>query len=100
MKFNKATLVNFDLTPEEQEFFIKELEKISGHPILEEADTKNAAKSVNENKAATTPKNNDTQKENTKVKQIKSKVKPAEKKPAEKKPAEKKVTEKPDENKI
>lgn len=95
MKFFKATLVNFDLTPEEQETFIKELEKISGNPILEEADTKNAANSENENKSATTPKNNDTQKENTKVKQNKSKVKPV-----DKKPAEKKVTEKPDENKI
>jgi len=81
MDFYKKTLINFDLTPEEQESFIEELEKISGHPILEEAETKIAANTENENKAATTIKNNDTQMENTKVKQIKIKVKPAVKKP-------------------
>ena len=78
--FYKKTLNDFDLTSDEKQSLVEKLEKISGHPILEEADTKNAANSENENKAATTPKNNDTQKENTKVKQIKSKVKPVAKK--------------------
>ncbi len=69
MDFYKKTLINFDLTSEEQETFIGELEKMSGHPILEEAETKNAAKSVNENKAATT-KNTNSPKKAPVIKQV------------------------------